>query len=147
MLYSLVVKPIRTVIPGYGSRPLASDVLAAYLEKRQFPSWTSYFIRYRDIQDNDYGRKHFNFSVKGHNYHVLRVGCYPYIKYHCTRRPYADLSFEDRFFRLITVANLGIPCALYGLAAIFLIRHRDDVVEPTTRQRVTLHFLIEEVHN
>lgn len=34
-------------------------------------------------------------------------GCYPYIKYHCTRRPYQDLTFEDLFFRAIKVFNLG----------------------------------------
>ncbi|KAK6030140.1 hypothetical protein OSTOST_03737 [Ostertagia ostertagi] len=38
----------------------------------------------------------------------FRVGCFPYIKYHCTKRPVQDLSAENRLYRLITVVNLGI---------------------------------------
>lgn len=57
---------------GYKRRPKASDVLTAYIRKRNYPSWTSYFIAYKHIQDDNFGEKHFNFDVDGHNYHVLR---------------------------------------------------------------------------
>lgn len=50
---------------------------------------------------------HFNWSVANSNYHVLRTGCFPYIKYHCTRRPRQDLSTDDKFFKAIKILNLG----------------------------------------
>uniref|UniRef100_A0A7E4V673 CX domain-containing protein n=1 Tax=Panagrellus redivivus TaxID=6233 RepID=A0A7E4V673_PANRE len=145
-IYWVFCWPYRILRPGYRRRPLASDVLTAYIRKRAHPSWTSYFVAYREVNDDHFGEKHFNFAVDGHNYHILRTGCYPYIKYHCTQRPFADLTSENRLFQLITVANLGIPCLLYGLAAIGLIRHVDHVVEPRSNVRVNINFLILEDH-
>ncbi|KAE9555283.1 hypothetical protein FO519_001534 [Halicephalobus sp. NKZ332] len=131
---------------GYKRRPKASDVLAAYIRKRNYPSWTSYFVAYKEIQDDNFGEKHFNFQVDGRNYHILRTGCFPYIKYHCTQRSYQDLSAENNLYRVITAVNLGIPCLLYGIAAIGLIRHCDSILEPRTNKAVTINFLIEEDH-
>ncbi|CAJ0961495.1 unnamed protein product, partial [Mesorhabditis belari] len=125
-------------------------VLRAYIRQRKHPSWTSYFVRYRDIQDDNFGDKHFNFDVDGHNYHILRTGAYPYIKYHCTKRPNEDLTKENNFYRLITIINLGLPCFLYGLAAVALIRHKervDFVRENGQKATVHIHFLIEEQHD
>ncbi|CAJ0573304.1 unnamed protein product, partial [Mesorhabditis spiculigera] len=146
LLYTKVVAPARRLIPGYTKRPLGSEVLRAYLRQRSHPSWTSYFIRYRDIQDDNFGEKHFNFCVDGHNYHILRTGAYPYIKYHCTKRPHQDLSLENNLFRVITIVNLGLPCVLYGLAAVALIRHREEVALPGGHV-VPIHFLIYEDHD
>uniref|UniRef100_A0A914VNK9 Uncharacterized protein n=1 Tax=Plectus sambesii TaxID=2011161 RepID=A0A914VNK9_9BILA len=146
MLLEKLLRPYRQR-GTYLSRPLASKVLSTYLRQRSYPSWTSYFIEYRCIQDDNFGQKHFNFSVDGHNYHVLRVGCYPYIKYHCTKRPYQDLLWENRIFKLITVANLGIPCLAYGIAATFLIKHTEFVSEPESDTKVPIHFLIKEDHD
>lgn len=64
------------------------------------------------------------------------------MQYHCTRRPFQDLSFEDGLFRAIKVMNLGIPCLAYGVAAQFLITHRELVV--TSKGTVTIHFLYKE---
>uniref|UniRef100_A0A915BD64 Uncharacterized protein n=1 Tax=Parascaris univalens TaxID=6257 RepID=A0A915BD64_PARUN len=102
---------------------------------------------FQDVQDDDFGEKHYNLDVDGHNYHILRIGCFPFIKYHCTKRPYQDLSLENQIFKAIAVVNLGFPCLLYGLAALSLIRHRDHIIEPKTGKRVTIHFLIKELHN
>ncbi|KAK0424395.1 hypothetical protein QR680_008654 [Steinernema hermaphroditum] len=147
LIYYAFAWPYRVLNPLYRLRPKASDVLCAYIRQRGHPSWTSFFVAYRCIQDNHFGEKHFNFDVDGHNYHVLRTGCFPYIKYHCTKRPHEDLSFDNRLYKFITVANLGIPCLLYGLAAVGLISHREYVVEPRTGVRVPINFLIKEDHN
>ncbi|CAI4226804.1 unnamed protein product [Auanema sp. JU1783] len=148
MLYHLFVHPYRQVLnPSYKLRPRASSILRSYLRHRSYPSWTSYFIQYRSIQDDDYGQKHFNFKVDGHNYHILRVGCYPYIKYHCTKRPHQDLSLENNLYKLITLINLGFPCILYGIAATGLIRHTETVIDQQTGAEVPIHFLIKEDHN
>uniref|UniRef100_A0A0M3HSN4 Lipase maturation factor n=2 Tax=Ascaris TaxID=6251 RepID=A0A0M3HSN4_ASCLU len=148
LIYGLFVWPYRSVLnPLYRTRPLASNVLRAYIRWRGYPSWTSYFVKYRDVQDDDFGEKHYNLDVDGHNYHILRIGCFPFIKYHCTKRPYQDLSFENLLFKAIAVVNLGFPCLLYGLAALSLVRHTDHIIEPKTGKRVAIHFLVKELHN
>ena len=88
-------------------KPLASEVLTSYLKQTEEPPWTSYFVRYSDIKNDQRGMSHFNWQVGGSNYHVLRTGCFPYIKYHCSKRPRQDLSFDDKFFKAIKIVNLG----------------------------------------
>ncbi|KAI6241429.1 hypothetical protein M3Y99_00371000 [Aphelenchoides fujianensis] len=119
---------------AYRSRPLASKVLEEYIRGRGHPSWTSFFLPYKHVQDDLFGEKHVNFDVDGRNYHVLRIGCFP-----------EDLSFENRLYKAITVCNLGIPCLLYGLAAIFLIKHTDWL--ELDGRRIPVHFLIKEDHD
>ncbi|XP_033214564.1 uncharacterized protein C15orf61 homolog isoform X2 [Belonocnema kinseyi] len=85
---------------------------------------------------------HFNWPVGKSNYHILRTGCFPYIKYHCTKRPQQDLSLEDKFFKAIKILNLGIPTLMYGLAATQLIRHVEVV--KTSKGEVPIYFLIPE---
>ncbi|KAG8227945.1 hypothetical protein J437_LFUL018527 [Ladona fulva] len=102
------------------SKPKASEVLTSYLEQLNHPPWTSYFVKYNSIVNDQKGMSHFNWQVGKHNYHILRTGCYPFIKYHCSR----------------------IPCLAYGIAAIFLIRH-EEVVH-TTNGLVKIYFLYEE---
>ncbi|XP_011167785.1 uncharacterized protein C15orf61 homolog [Solenopsis invicta] len=123
-------------------KPLASEVLTSYLLQTGEPPWTSYFVRYADVVNDQRGMSHFNWPAGGSNYHVLRTGCFPYIKYHCSKRPVQDLSGEDRFFKAIKILNLGIPTLMYGLAATQLIRHREIVGTP--RGDVTIYFLLPE---
>ncbi|XP_059479621.1 uncharacterized protein C15orf61 homolog [Neocloeon triangulifer] len=122
--------------------PRGSEVLSAYIKQCNEPPWTSYFIRYKDIKDDQWGMSHFNWKVGNSNYHILRTGCYPYIKYHCTKRSPQDLALEDKFFRAIKCINLGIPCLAYGIAAIYLIRHVEIVF--LNGHQVPIFFLYEE---
>ena len=135
-------KPYSTATSKFKEKPNASEVLTKYLLQRELPPWTSYFVKYSDIHNDQRGFSHFNWPVKTQNYHILRTGCYPYIKYHCTRRPYEDLSTEDSLFRIIKIMNLGLPCLAYGIAAEFLISHREIVL--TSKGKVTIHFLYKE---
>lgn len=64
--------------------------------------------QYRDVQNDQWGQSHFNWTLdSGTNYHILRTGCYPYMKYHCTKRPIQDLSLDDAFMKFIKIINLG----------------------------------------
>ena len=74
-----------------GKKPLASQVMKLYLLQRNLPHWTSYFVRYKDVINDQKGLSNFNYSVNGINYQVLRTGCWPYIKYHCSKKPTEDL--------------------------------------------------------
>ncbi|XP_026473204.1 uncharacterized protein C15orf61-like [Ctenocephalides felis] len=125
------------------NKPTSSEALSCYLKQCREPPWTSYFIKYKDVNDDQWGMSNFNWTLEsGTNYQILRTGCYPYMKYHCTKRAYEDLHLQDIFFKAIKVTNLGIPCLLYGLAAIFLIRHEEIVYTP--RGNVPIYFLYAE---
>lgn len=91
----------------------ASVVLTNYLEQSKEPPWTSFFVKYSSVIDDQRGRSHFNWKAGSTNYHVLRAGCFPYIKYHCTKRPYENLENEDKLFSILKLVNLGKPLASY----------------------------------
>nr|XP_036213490.1 uncharacterized protein C15orf61 homolog isoform X3 [Bactrocera oleae] len=111
-------------LSAYLMKPKASELLTAYLKQCNEPPWTSYFVKFRDVEND-------------------QRGCYPYMKYHCSKRAIQDLSMEDKFFRFLKVINLGLPMLFYGLAAIHLISHTELVHLPNG-DRVPIYFLYAE---
>lgn len=96
------------------------------------------------MKNDQWGASHFNWTLDtGTNYHILRTGCWPYMKYHCTRRPLQDLTLDNRFFQSMKVINLGVPLLFYGLAATVLIRHEESVLM-ASGAKVPIFFLYEE---
>lgn len=64
-------------------------------------------FQYSSVRDDQYGMSNFNWRVGKSNYQILRTGCFPYIKYHCSRKAAEDLGTSDKFMRVIKVANFG----------------------------------------
>ena len=44
-------------------RPPASQVLTYHLKQRGLPHWTSYFVKWKDITNDQWGFSHFNWKV------------------------------------------------------------------------------------
>ena len=78
--------------------------------------------------NDQFGLSHFNWNVDNINYHILRTGCYPFVKYHCTKAPYQNLEIDNIFYGALKVVNLGIPLVLYGLAGLMFARHKECIL-------------------
>ncbi|VDN50179.1 unnamed protein product [Dracunculus medinensis] len=147
-VYYLIILPYRKFLNrSYRCRPLSSNILKIYIRSRSYPSWTSFFLPYKEVQDDFYSEKYFNIDVDGNNYQILRIGCFPFIKFHCTKNSFKNLTFENYFFKFLTVLNFGIPCLLYGIIALFFIKHTEYIFENKTKRKISIHFLIKEDHN
>ncbi|XP_030046324.1 uncharacterized protein C15orf61 homolog [Microcaecilia unicolor] len=123
-------------------RPNASEVLTQHLLQRNLPHWTSFCVKYSAVRNDQFGLSNFNWEVRGANYHILRTGCFPFIKYHCSKAPWQDLEMENWFFTALKVINFGIPTLLYGLGSWFFARITETV--PTSCGSVTVYFLNKE---
>ncbi|XP_044300810.1 uncharacterized protein C15orf61 homolog, partial [Varanus komodoensis] len=106
------------------------------------PPWTSFCVKYSAVRNDQFGRSSFNWEVRGANYHVLRTGCFPFVKYHCSRAPRRDLAAQDRFFTALKLLNLGIPTLAYGIGSWFLANVTETV--HTRSGPVTIYFLNKE---
>ncbi|XP_039578957.1 uncharacterized protein C15orf61 homolog [Passer montanus] len=124
------------------ARPAASEVLSQHLRQRRLPHWTSFCVKYSAVHNDQFGLSHFNWPVDGANYLVLRTGCFPFIKYHCSRAAPQDLALQDAFFTALKVLNAGIPTLLYGIGSWFFARVTETV--HTSHGPVTIYFLNKE---
>ena len=96
--------------------PKASQVLECYLRQENYPLWTSYFIKSKSVVNDHFGKSYFKFNVDNKcSYLILRTGCFPYMKYHCTKSTLIDddfynsklIGYQNTFFNCIKVLNLG----------------------------------------
>ncbi|XP_053321461.1 uncharacterized protein C15orf61 homolog [Spea bombifrons] len=123
-------------------RPNASEVLTQHLLQRNLPHWTSFCVKYSTVKNDQFALSNFNWNVKGTNYHILRTGCFPFIKYHCSRAAPQDLQLHNHLFTVLKAINLGIPTLMYGLGSWLFARVTETV--PTSYGPVTIYFLIKE---
>ena len=149
------------------SLPKASEVLNAYLKQENYPHWTAFFIKYKDVVNDQFSQTCFlNKTENNSTYLILRTGCFPFIKYHCSKLDnnaidYKIIKFQNNFFNLIKIINLGmqseiftsissynflifqgIPTFGYGLAGLLLAKHQEIVC--TQNGNVKIYFWYKE---
>ena len=97
------------------------------------------------MKNDLWGKSHFNFQVDEVNYHVLRTGAHPFIKFHCTARPLdSNLWIENHFYNFLKIANFGVPCLLYGLAGLIWAKHSEEVFLEGLEKPITIYFWYQE---
>jgi hypothetical protein len=98
--------------------PTASHVLECYLRQESYPHWTSFYVKYKDVVNDQFSSTCFVTKLDDketgtQRYFILRTGCFPFIKYHCSKiKPHEfidkqQLEFQNKFFNVIKVLNLG----------------------------------------
>ena len=128
--FLLISRALRAKVGGNQVKnlPKSSQVLRAYLLQRNLPSWTAFYVCQSAIENDLWGQSHFNFEVDSTNYHVLRTGAFPFVKFHCTARAKGqDLTLENWFYNVLKVVNFGFPCFLYGIAGLIWTSHQEEV--------------------
>lgn len=126
--------------------PKSSKVLEVYLKQRKLTTWTAFYVPYSDVENDLFGQSHFNFQVESVNYHVLRTGAYPFIKFHCTQNPQkVDFAIENHFLNALKVLNFGFPCLLYGLAGLIWANHIEKV--NVENREIFIYFWYKETHD
>jgi len=126
------------------NKPLSSEVLTLHLQQRFLPHWTAFCMFQHEVINDQFGKSHFNWEVDGKNYQVLRTGCYPFIKYHCSSRPYSDLNFDNKFYGALKILNLGIPTLAYGIVSWLFVKHSDHVLMPDGN-KIKVFFWFKEI--
>ena len=143
-------------------KPKSSIVLETYLKQRNYPTWTAFYVAQSDIQNDLWGQSHFNFSIiqehhsdekinnkqliSRKNYHVLRTGAFPFVKFHCTLRPKEDLTLENIFYNVLKIINFGFPCLLYGIAGLIWADHIELVNIEDYPHPIKIYFWYQETH-
>jgi hypothetical protein len=94
--------------------PKASEVLDVYLRQENCPFWTAYFVKQKDVVNDQFTQACFIHKVDEKNeYLILRTACFPFVKYHCsriTRREYdpGQIKLQNKFYNIIKIMNLGM---------------------------------------
>ena len=89
------------------NRPFVSEVVKNYIKLKNYPYWTSFFVKYSSVINDQFSFSCFNFQVDQENYQILRTGCYPFIKYHCTKTKSQNLYLQNKLFTCIKIFNFG----------------------------------------
>jgi len=122
--------------------PKSSLVLSTMLSKSGLPYWTAWYVPRHQVVNDLWGQSHFNHAVDGENYHVLRTGAFPFIKFHCSKRPVQDLRIEDKFYGLLKILNFGLPTLAYGLSGLLMAAHTEQI--KVAGQDIKLYFWYKE---
>ena len=104
-----------------------------------FLHFFSRYVPYCEVENDLFCRSHFNFEVDGLNYHILRTGAFPFVKFHCSQRPKEDLRIEDVFYGTLKVLNLGLTESATGLTFDALDDTGSGWVTFENVQEVTCH--------
>ena len=107
MIYNLINLKKKKILPK------ASEVLSCYLKQQKNPFWTAFFVKYKDVINDQFNKTCFIHRVDNqYEYLIMRTGCFPFIKYHCsqlTKKDYdqSQIEFQNKFYNLIKVTNFG----------------------------------------
>lgn len=108
MIYNLINRSKSGLIPK------ASEVLNCYLKQEKYPHWTAFFVKYKDVVNDQFTLSSFLLKTENNNqYLVLRTGCFPFIKYHCSKLNNKEIidsktvQLQNSFFNLIKILNFG----------------------------------------